>query len=71
MSHGSLFDILYNHSTIIGVVAYWLFSALVSAMAPPTETSGPYLYWFKALHTIAGNLTTAWGSKIPGTAKAG
>lgn len=70
MTHGTLLDILYNHSTIIGIVAFWVFSAAVSAMpAPTTTSSASYLWAFNFLHTIAGNLTTAWGSKVPGIAK--
>ena len=49
------------------VGAYWIFIAAVGALAPPTPASGPgYQFLFKFLHTLAGNITTAFGSHIPG-----
>lgn len=71
MTHGTFADFFWNHSTIIGIIAFWIFSAAVSAMPTPTTgSSSSYLYFYNLFHTIAGNLTTAWGSKIPGIAKA-
>lgn len=49
------------------VVAYWLFSAAVGALEAPTEKNGPFYRWaFKFLNTLAGNISRAFSSKIPG-----
>jgi hypothetical protein len=49
------------------VIAYWTFSAAVGALDSPTEKNGAFYHWaFKFLNTLAGNLSRAFGSKIPG-----
>ncbi len=49
-------------------VVYWIYSAAVSALPDPVpHGDGPaYLWLYRFSHTIAGNLTTAFGSRIPG-----
>ena len=49
------------------VVLYWIYSAAVSSMPDPAANTNPgYTWLYRFLHTIAGNLTTAFSGKIPG-----
>jgi hypothetical protein len=44
-----------------------MFSTAVSSMPEPGPNGSPaYLWFFRFLHSIAGNITTAFGGKIPG-----
>ena len=45
---------------------YFLFSAIVGGMPEPTPTSGMgYLWAYRSLHLLAGNITTAISTKFP------
>ena len=58
---------LIQHQFWAAVVLYWLFSAAVSAMPEATpEDSAAYLWLFRFLHSVAGNITTVFGSRMPG-----
>jgi hypothetical protein len=71
-------EFLLQHQFAIAVAAYWIFSAAVSALPEPasyrTGASRPepaggsacYLWLYRFCHTTAGNLTTVFGSRIPG-----
>lgn len=60
-------DFITAHSFWFGVGAYWLFCSAVDAMPDPTaDSSGGYTWAYKFLHTISGNLSVAFASKIPG-----
>src|SRR5213593_703787 len=62
-----MFEILSEHQFWTAVVIYWMFSAAVSSMPEPAPNgSAAYLWFYRFLHSIAGNITTAFGSKIPG-----
>jgi hypothetical protein len=75
-----MLQFVLQHQFGIAVAAYWIFSAAVSALpepAPyrarasrpeplPTGNAG-YLWLYRFCHTTAGNLSTAFGSRIPGT----
>jgi hypothetical protein len=62
-----MFEFLIQHQFWAAVVAYWIFSAAVSAMPEPGANGSPgYLWLYRFLHTTAGNITTALGSRIPG-----
>jgi hypothetical protein len=62
-----MFEILSEHQFWTAVVIYWMFSAAVSSMPEPAPNgSSGYLWFYRFLHSIAGNITTAFGSKIPG-----
>ena len=62
-----MFELLTEHQFWTAVVIYWIFSAAVSSMPDPAGNGSPgYLWLYRFLHTIAGNITTAFGSKIPG-----
>jgi hypothetical protein len=61
-----MFEFVTQHQFWIAVVAYWVFSAAVSALPGPAPNSGPrYLWLFRFVHTVAGNISTAFGSRIP------
>jgi hypothetical protein len=50
---------------LVGI--YWVFSAAVGALEKPTDKSGSFYRWaFQFLNTLAGNLSRAFASKIPG-----
>ena len=68
---------LLEHQFGFAVALYWIFSAAVSALPEPApyragasrpEPGGPssagYIWLYRFAHTIAGNLTTAFGSRI-------
>src|SRR5206468_11936064 len=68
-----------QHQFWTAVAGYWILSAAVSLLpeASPwracasrpdlaANSSPPYLWLYRFLHTIAGNITTALGSKILG-----
>ena len=74
-----MFEFATQHQFWTAVVVYWIFSAAVSAMPEPSpdqaRPSGPepassgnsgYLWLFRFLHTVAGNITTAFGNRLPG-----
>ena len=74
-----MFEIVSEHQFWTAVVIYWIFSAAVSSIIkaspwrarasrpePGPNGSPAYLWFYRFLHSIAGNITTAFGSKIPG-----
>jgi hypothetical protein len=65
--HKAMIQFLIQHQFWVAVGLYWIFSAAISAMPEPkaNDVAG-YLWLYRFLHTTAGNLTTAFGGKIPG-----
>jgi hypothetical protein len=62
-----MIDFLLQHQFWFAVGIYWIFSAAVSAMPEPAPAGSPgYLWLYRFLHTTAGNITTVFGSRIPG-----
>jgi hypothetical protein len=62
-----MIEFVVQHQFWAAVAVYWIFSAAVSAMPEPgTGTNPAYLWLFRFLHTTAGNITTVFGSRIPG-----
>ena len=62
-----MFQFLTQHQFWTAVVLYWIYSAAVSSMPEPGPNAKPgYIWMYRFLHTIAGNLTTAFSGKIPG-----
>jgi len=60
-------EFLMRHEFGVAVAVYWVFSAAVSAMPEPLGGSrAGYVWVYRFLHTIAGNITTAFGNKLPG-----
>jgi hypothetical protein len=60
-------EFLMRHQFGFAVGIYWIFSAAVSAMPEPGAGSGAgYVWAYRFLHTTAGNITTAFGGRIPG-----
>src|SRR5437867_13150943 len=62
-----MFEFVSEHQFWAAVAIYWIFSAAVSSMPDPrTVGSSSYLWLYRFLHSIAGNVTTAFAGKIPG-----
>jgi hypothetical protein len=63
-----MIELLIQHQFWAAVVIYWTFSARPWASRPEPGTNGSpgYLWLYRFVHTIAGNLTTAFGNRIPG-----
>ena len=62
-----MFEFVIEHQFWTAVVIYWIFSAAVSSMPEPGANSNPcYLWLYSFLHSLAGNITTVFGTKIPG-----
>ena len=62
-----MFEFVATHQFGAAVAVYWIFSAAVSSLPEPDAQSHPgYLWLYRFAHTIAGNVTTAFGSRIPG-----
>jgi hypothetical protein len=60
-----MFEFILQHQFWAAVGAYWVFSAAVSALPKP-DGSAFYLWLYQFAHTVAGNITTVFGGKIPG-----
>jgi hypothetical protein len=62
-----MLQLIQQHPYTAGAVALWIFSAIVSGMPEPEATDGKGYRWlYSTLHSIAGNLKTAFGGKIAG-----
>ena len=63
-------EFILQHQSLALLVFYWIFSGAVSALPDPGTGGNPsspgYLWLYRFSHTIAGNLTTVFGSRIPG-----
>ena len=60
-----MIQFLTQHQFGFAVAAYWIFSAAASAMPEPKPGNAEgYLWLYRFVHTIAGNLTTAFGSRM-------
>ena len=60
-----MFSLAMTHPFWSGVVLYWLYSAAVDNLPDPNGNLF-YRWFYGFLHSIAGNLRTAFGNKIPG-----
>jgi hypothetical protein len=57
---------LVAHQVGATLVIYYIFSAAVSAMPMPDSTSGKFYQWiFGMLHTLSGDITKAFASRLP------
>jgi hypothetical protein len=62
-----MIEFLTQHQFWAAVALYWIYSAAVSSMPAPGPNGSPgYVWLYRFLHTLAGNLTTAFGGKVPG-----
>jgi len=62
-----MLEFFTQHQFWTAVVLYWIYSAAVSSLPEPAgKGNAVYLWLYRFSHTIAGNLTTAFGSRIPG-----
>lgn len=59
-------NLIAQHPAVIGIAAYWVFSALVGGMpALQPASSASYQWLYNSLHILSGNLTTAITAKYP------
>ncbi len=64
-----MFNLIQDPHFWLLVGLYWIFNAAVGSLATPGDDSSPgYRFAYKFLHTLAGNVTSAFGSKMPGNA---
>lgn len=61
-----------HHQVLVSVVGTWLLNNIVSAFissmpAPTKDSTTKYVYWFKVLNTIMGNLQRAKSTAIEGS----
>ena len=62
-----MLEFIVQHQFWIAVVAYWIYSAAVSSMPEPRPDGSLRYFWlYRFCHTLAGNLTIAIRSRIPG-----
>ena len=62
-----MIEFISQHQFGIAAAIYWIYSAAVSALPDPVPNGNPaYLWLYRFSHTIAGNITTVFGSRIPG-----
>ena len=62
-----MFELVTHHQFWTAVAGYWIFSAAIGSMPEPASNNGAgYLWIYRFLHTLAGNIATAFGSRIPG-----
>lgn len=62
-----MIQFVMQHQFAAGVGLVWVISAAVSAMQEPDASSTRGYRWlFRFAHTIAGNIKTVFGGKIPG-----
>jgi hypothetical protein len=55
-----------DHYSILIVLSYWVFSAIVGGMPEPEKRDGRgYCWLYKSLHILAGNMTTALARYYP------
>ncbi len=61
-----MWTFIMHHSTLSILAGYYLFSAFVSGMPDPDSTSGKgYMWAFKSLHLLSGDLAAGLASKLP------
>ncbi len=64
-----MFEFVAHHQFWAAVAIYWIFSAAVSSLPAPSANNSPgYVWLYRFGHTLAGNITTVFGSRIPGAA---
>lgn len=65
-------NFLLHHPALDTIASYWIFSAIVGGMPPPTTTSSPVYVWVhNSLHLLAGNLSSAFAAKFPNLPQGG
>ena len=64
-----MIQFIQQHPYLASSVATWflnnIVSSMISSMPAPSKDSTPrYVYWFKVLNTVIGNIQRAHGSRI-------
>ena len=58
-----------HHPALIAIVLTWIFNNIITVMvsslpAPTKDSSAKYVYWFKVLNQITGNLKRAQATAV-------
>lgn len=60
-----MWNLIVEHPTLSAIVGYYIISAAIGAMpAPQAGDSRWYLFFFKFLNTLGGNLTRAFNTAV-------
>ena len=64
-----LVQLFNSHPYIVSAVGTWLFNNVVTVMvsslpAPTKDSSIRYVYWFKVLNSVTGNLKRAQSTRL-------
>ena|ERR1700749_561080 len=61
----TIWNFIQAHDTLSSLVAYYIAIAFAGSLpAPRAQSSQFYLFVFKFVNTLAGNLTRAYASKV-------
>ncbi len=60
---------MHGHPYLVSVAGTWIFNNIITVMisslaAPTKESSASYVYWFKVLNSITGNLKRAQSTAL-------
>ena len=60
---------VHGHPYLVSVAGTWIFNNIITVMisslaAPTKESSASYVYWFKVLNSITGNLKRAQSTAL-------
>jgi len=62
---GSVMQFLQSHTTIVSLVAYYIFSAVVGGMPAPTAQSSTTYQWaFATFNILASNIARARNTAV-------
>jgi hypothetical protein len=69
MQAQSLAQFVNNHQILVSTVGTWIFNNIVTSLisslpAPTKDSSGKYVYWFKVLNSICGNVKRAQSTAL-------
>ena len=54
------------HAIAVCILGYWIFSAVIGGMPPPSPADTRAYHWtFKSLHILAGDVGTAFTNRFP------
>lgn len=64
----AIWNFIVAHDTIASLVAYYFASAFIGSLpAPRVDSTQLYLFVYKFLNTLGGNLTRAFATKVEGS----
>lgn len=64
-----LIQLFHLHPYTASIIATWIFNNIISALignlpAPTKDSSAKYVYWFKVLNTVIGNIKRAQSTAL-------